>query len=319
MRNVLLLSSGSKVSVARIAARSTKKRGISLHALDRSANVPTIHFVDFFKAIDDENWINPLFQYCIEKKIGLIIPSRHGDLIPLAQEKHRFSNQNIHIGISSLESIKLCIDKYSTYKFLTQNGFPTPKTIPLPIDSLELLVPQLPLVLKPIRGSASKGIRIVNNISEITRRYSNSDNYIAQSLAHGSEYTINVYVSKNGKCLCAIPHKRVIVDGGESVQAITERNPTLINLATQVASALPGAWGPLNIQAFYDSSSDSAQIIEINPRIGGGFPLADEAKGQYIEWLIQESLENRDLKPLKSWTSGLRMMRYRDAIFDHPS
>jgi len=219
--------------------------------------------------------------------------------------------------MSSPQTIDTCIDKYSTCRFLQENGLPCPVTFLLNRDTIDSLKNNFPLVIKPVKGSGSSGVRVVNGASEITS-VELSGGHIAQAVANGIEYTINVYVSNKGECICAIPHRRVIVESGESVQAITERIPTLVELAQSVSTALPGAWGPLNIQAFYDPKSDTAKIIEINPRVGGGFPLADQAKGNFMEWLVQEALENRQLRPFSNWTNGLRMMRYREAIFDFP-
>lgn len=318
MQNVLLLSSGSKVALTRIVARSCKKRGITLHAIDKSENVPTSHFVDSFKVIDQEDWQSATLQYCLDHRIGLVIPSRHDDLLELAQESESFSNHGIQIGISSLESITVCIDKYSTYKFLNEHAFPTPKTYLLNHNTVESLELEYPFIIKPAKGSASSGVRIVNCASEITPAEL-SGSHIAQALANGKEYTVNVYVSRAGECICAIPHQRIVVENGESVQAITERIPNLVELARDVSTALPGAWGPLNIQAFYESETNSTQIIEINPRLGGGFPLADQAKGTFIEWLMQEAFENKQIQTYTDWINGLRMMRYRDAFFDYPN
>ena len=99
---------------------------------------------------------------------------------------------------------------------------------------------------------------------------------------------------------------------------ITERNEALVRLAHSISEALPIAWGLLNFQAFYDPKTNEAQIIEINPRVGGGFPLSHRSKGHYIEWLLQEFFDQCLLLPLANWTDKLRMLRYRDAIFDFP-
>ena len=317
MRNVLLLSSGSKVALARIAAESTRKRGAILHAIDSSENVPTSHFVDSFQLFDFDNSFESLIPLCQKAEIGLIIPTRHRDLLPLAKSKNAFSQAGITLAMSSLETIELCVDKRQTAVFLENNQFPTPKTFASENVDHDQLSPNLPLISKPATGSSSEGIDFYHRIEDIPHDDLPS-NTVFQTIAPGDEYTIDVYIAKSGKCLCAIPHKRLIVNSGESVQAITERNETLIQLAHSVSEALPGAWGLLNIQAFYDSETGNAQIIEINPRIGGGFPLAHQAKGHYIGWLLQEAFEQRPLEAFSAWTDKLRMMRYRDAIFDFP-
>lgn len=317
MRNVLLLSSGSKVALARIVAESTHKRGAILHAVDSSENVPTSHFVDSFQSFDFENEIESLIPFCQEAEIGLIIPTRHDNLLPLARSRAAFEQAGIALAISSLETIELCVDKRQTAAFLEDNGFPAPRTFTSENYNRNQLSENLPLISKPVTGSSSEGIQIIRKKDDLPDNPLPSKT-VFQTIAPGDEYTINVYVAKSGKCLCAIPHKRLIVNSGESVQAITERNQTLIELAHSITEALPGAWGLLNIQAFHDPNTGKAEVIEINPRVGGGFPLAHQAKGRYIEWLLQETFDQRTLEPFSAWTDKLRMMRYRDAIFDFP-
>ncbi len=317
MQNVLLLSSGSKVSLARIVARSCRKRGITLHGIDRNEGVPTSHFVDSFKAIDTEDWQSAVFQYCLDQSIGLVVPTRHTDLLTLSKDNEKFSSHGIQIGISSQQTIEICTNKLSTYNLLKKNELPTPRTYTLSPTNIKSLNFESPMLIKPTTGSGSRGIKTINHVTDILPS-EQSGSFIIQELANGDEYTINVYVSRKGDCICAIPHKRIIVENGESVQAITERIPILEELAHSVCKTLPGAWGPLNIQVFYEEQSGIAQIIEINPRVGGGFPLAHQAKGEFMEWLMEETFEKTQLRPLLNWISGLRMMRYRNEIFDHP-
>ncbi len=318
MRNILLSSSGSKVALAQIARRAARKRGVALHATDIRSNVPTIHFADTFQEVPSENSADSLLQYCIVKKIGLVIPSRHGELQTLAKAKREFAENGVDIAISSQETIELSVEKLKTHEFFQKNGIPTPKTFPLETDTSELVVPQLPLIAKPVAGSGSAGVQTLSDI-ETYAELADAGGFLAQSIAPGDEFTINAYASRNGQCLCAIPHQRLVVDGGESVQAVTRRIPTLVDLAHAIVNALPDPWGPITIQAFLDPDTGDAQAIEINPRVGGAYALSDQAKGRYIEWLARESLDRQTLEPFDDWTDGLRMMRYREAVFDYPA
>jgi carbamoyl-phosphate synthase large subunit len=62
------------------------------------------------------------------------------------------------------------------------------------------------------------------------------------------------------------------------------------------------------VQVFYEEESSSLEVIEINPRLGGGFPIADKAGGRFIEWLVQEYIDQQELKAFAQWTDGLYMM-----------
>jgi carbamoyl-phosphate synthase large subunit len=134
-----------------------------------------------------------------------------------------------------------------------------------------------------------------------------------QELARGREFTVNLYVNRAGKCVCAVPHWRVEVRAGEVSKGITVKDPRLMELARRVAEALPGARGPLNMQCFLDDDGTIA-IIEINARFGGGYPLAHKAGARFTDWLLDEQ-EGREAGPYDGWTDDLAMLRYDEAVF----
>jgi len=318
MTNFLLLSPGSKVALARIAARSARKRGATLHAVDSQSNLPTRLVVDRFQVIEESPSVDRLLDYCLANKIGLVIPTRHSDLSPLAEARNQFEENGVSVAISSKNTVSICTDKLKTFEFLERHAFPTPFSFPLDPSSIDVAKASLPFIAKPIRGSGSSGVHIVERIDQVSD-LSRSGGYMGQRIAQGVEYTINSYLSRDGTCICSIPHQRIAVQNGESVQATTARIPALLDLSRSIGSALEGARGPINIQVFYQEDSGSLEVIEINPRLGGGFPLADKAGGRFIEWLVQEYIDQQELKPFSQWTDGLRMMRYRDAFFDFPT
>ena len=315
-KGVLLLSTGSKVAIARAASKAASKRGLTLHGSDCTKNVPTRHFVDRFTCFDtssEGSWIEKLKSYCRENSISLVIPTRHADLEALANQKSSLAKEGICVAVSDTQTISICLDKLATSTFFANLSVPSPQTGLVEEAQNGVIDLQHPLFVKPRFGSAGRGIKEIESKQDL---WEYPSDWIAQEKAAGLEYTINVYVSKKGKCICAIPHQRILTDGSESVQARTERIPVLINWAKRIVEGLPGAWGPLNIQCFYDREKDRPQFIEINPRLGGGFPLAHAAKGEFIEWLLQEAFEESELARFDDWTDQLLMMKYRNAIFD---
>jgi carbamoyl-phosphate synthase large subunit len=56
------------------------------------------------------------------------------------------------------------------------------------------------------------------------------------------------------------------------------------------------------------------RVIEINPRFGGGFPLAWEAGARYSTWLIQDVI-GRTPDVRTDWKDDLVMLRYDEAVF----
>ncbi|EDY82158.1 conserved domain protein [Verrucomicrobiia bacterium DG1235] len=314
-RNILLLSGGSKVAIARIAKKAAFKRGVSLHILDTHEQIPSKSIADQFTILprhSEENWKASLIDFCRIQKIGLLIPTRHTELLALASIKPQLESIGTTLSLSDSKTLNTCIHKLDTYHFLSEHNIPTPKTCPK--SSFATLQDKLnfPLIAKPENGSASESIVQINKTEELENV---PINWILQEKATGKEFTVNIYLDSKGKPICAIPHERIVIESGEVAQARTKRLPSLIDLCLKIAEALPHARGIINIQAFFDEATGNMSIIEINPRIGGGYPLCNAAKGHYIEWLCQEHLDGKTLTPFDAWTNELLMMRYRDAVF----
>ena len=315
-KGLLLLSAGSKIAIARIAKESAFLRGLALHVSDCRHDVPTRLVSDQFVEFppnDSPNWGNLLLDYCATNAIGLIVPTRHSDLLPLSRISGELARIGTALPLSSPACLDICLRKSNTARFFESIGIPTPQTTLRRDLDTSPLANRFPLFAKPNTGSAASGTRIVETADQVSGI---PDDWILQTIATGNEYTINVYIDRHGAPLCIIPHRRIEIEAGEVTQARTERVSPLIEAARHTVSALPGATGILNLQAFHNPTSGAFQFIEINPRIGGGFPLVHQAKGHYIEWLCQEWLDGKSLRSFDRWTKHLLMMRHREALFE---
>jgi carbamoyl-phosphate synthase large subunit len=170
------------------------------------------------------------------------------------------------------------------------------------------------MFVKPRGGSASIGARVVKNADEL-RVATSSGSYIAQEIAPGNEYTVDLYVDRSGKCRCAVPRLRIETRAGEVSKGQTCRIPAVEQLATRVAESLPGAWGVINTQIFFDPATGIANVIEINPRFGGGYPLTHRAGAHMARWVIEETTGRQLTATTDQWEDGLTMLRYDDAVF----
>ena len=315
-RNILLLSGGAKVAIARIAKQSASKRGANLVITDRSENLPTRFVADEFLTLPDSEapgWQMDLIRIASEHKIGLVIPSRETDLAALARASSELKSIGCFAAVSSLDTIELCSDKWWAFEHMRDRGIPTPNSCLKPDFEAFYQENPGPFIAKPRFGAGGTVLRFDKD-SPLS--HSIPSDWIIQQIASGQEYTVNVYLDKSGACRCVIPHSRLMIDGGESVQARTENHPLIEKAIRKLAESLPGATGPTNIQLFLDENETSFQVIEINPRLGGGFPLAHEANGTYVEWLAREHLDGDTIESFDRWTRNLTMYRFRDAIFE---
>jgi carbamoyl-phosphate synthase large subunit len=89
------------------------------------------------------------------------------------------------------------LDKYLTYKFFEENGIPSVPTyndIDKVIEDLEHFKLDFPLIVKPIRGSASVGIHKVTSIKELKMFQDMSDEIVVQPFISGEEFGVDCYI-----------------------------------------------------------------------------------------------------------------------------
>ena len=78
---------------------------------------------------------------------------------------------------------------------------------------------------------------------------------------------------------------------------------------------LRGATGCITVQVFSNVNTKELVGIEINPRIGGGFPLTYTAGANYLGWLLQEYLFGTQIDFFDAWSPNLMMLRYDAGVF----
>jgi carbamoyl-phosphate synthase large subunit len=250
---------------------------------------------------------------CIRRRIELVVPTIDTELPVYAAASPQFREAGVTIAISAPPAVHICCDKVATHSWLAANGFPTVRQACIQAALEDPVRWPLPLIAKPIGGSASVGVWRVDSRHQLELiAQARSDN-IVQEIATGREFTINVYVNREGQCICGVPHWRMEVRAGEVSKGITVKHRGLIELACEVATKLPGAYGPLNIQCFMDDAG-KIKIIEMNARFGGGYPLAHRAGARFTDWLLDEQ-EGRHLSYFDGWADDLAMLRYDDAIY----
>ncbi len=316
--NILISSAGRRVELMqcfRDALDSTGKRG-HVYASDCSLTSPACSLSDGFWQVprcSEPEFIPELLDLAIREHIDVIVPTIDSELGLLAAQKQRFAENGIHVCISSAETVEICSDKVVTHRWLCANGFPTMRQA----FPDEVLMNRedwpLPLIAKPRWGSASKGVRVIDTFDELSAYAGLSSDLIVQQVAAGEEHTVNVFVSRDGECVCAVPHRRLETRGGEVSKAVTVKHGDMMALASRVAERLPGARGMLNIQCFLSAEGD-IRIIEINARAGGGYPLAHSAGAHYTHWILDELLQCAPLRYFDGWIDDLALLRYDQSV-----
>ncbi|MCZ7645161.1 MAG: ATP-grasp domain-containing protein [Planctomycetota bacterium] len=316
--HVLISSAGRRVALARLFRKALAELGLPgrVLAADCSRVAAAFHDCDAgFQAprCREPDFVPRMLELCRAQGVKLVIPTIDPELPILAAARSDFQAAGATVGVSAPPAVEIGNDKGRTHDWLVAEGFPTVRQA----SAAEVLDRPdgwaWPLLAKPRGGSASVGIAKVAHADDLARAAAGGE-YIVQEFAAGDEYTVDVYVDRSGRCRCAVPRRRIETRAGEVSKGVTVRAPALIELATRLAERLPGAWGALNVQIFADRNFERLNVIELNPRFGGGYPLAWEAGARFPEWLILEAL-GRPLPEPPAWRDRLLMLRYDDAVF----
>ncbi|MBP9095055.1 MAG: ATP-grasp domain-containing protein [Ignavibacteria bacterium] len=233
----------------------------------------------------DEHYIDEVIEVCKKEKPEFVIPLLDPELPQFAKNKKRFEEIDVHVWVPDYDIVELSNDKYLTYTRFQNTGIDLPKTWLLR-DYLSLA--ELPvyekLVLKPSKGSASKGIYKIN--SQEVKALSNSEKldvetYLVQeNIQFDFEVTVDLFGDGNGNVVEYCQRKRISTRGGEVEKGITVNLPKVTELVRKVVGDLK-ILGVVNIQVMV--KNDKVYLGEINPRFGGGYPLAHKAGANLIQ------------------------------------
>lgn len=318
--NVLLSSAGRRVALLDLFRDALRRLGLegSILAADCSPLSSAWHQADqsfLVPRCDSPDFIPAMLELCEQHSIQLVVPTIDTELMVYAENADQFHRIGTMVSVSSPETIAISNDKVQTHQWFVTHGFPTVNQYVA--DRLDRLIPELtyPVILKPRYGSSSIGVIQITSESMLRSLWLTVAQPVIEEQARGLEYTINVFVTKKQKCICQVPHRRLEVRHGEVSKGITVKATRLMQMAQAIAEALPGAFGALCFQCFWDQESDRVKFIEINARFGGGFPLAAAAGADFPLWLIQEVLGEDHEEAANAWQDGLLMLRYDAAVF----
>ena len=314
---MLITSAGRRAGLVECFRASAKRMDIDLavHACDLHPDLSAACALSdrSFAAprCSEPDYIPTLLDYARQNEIALVVPTIDTELSPLAAARPDFAELGVYVHVSPEPVIDIVRDKKRTMDVLADAGVPTPRTATLEQFRNTCTDWDWPLFVKPVAGSASRGIALLRDMSEMKDQY--PEPMLVQEALGGDEYTVNVFIDDDGVMQSAIPHWRMSVRAGEVEKGRTVRRAEFEQIARGVAAALPEARGVLCFQLF-DDPRLGPRVIEINARFGGGYPLADRAGGRFAENLLRTVLQMPPV-PCDDWQDGVTMLRYDDAVF----
>lgn len=297
--NILFLGGAKRVSIAEkfidAGKREEVKVGIYSYELDTDVPISFVGSVIIGLKWNDPKLYEDLLSVIEKNRIQVVIPFVDSATIVAAKLKTMCSS-DVFIPVSDVELCEVFFNKHKANNWCKEHQ------IPVPDD-----VSTFPLIAKPVTGSASKGIIIIQNEEEL-HSLKAKESYLIQKFIKGKEYSIDAYVSPhNGRIMSIVPRQRLETQGGESIKSITVRHQDIIHLCRNILtkSALVG---PVTLQVLEDSDTQELYFMEVNPRLGGAVLNSIEAGANSPLYMIRDYLKKEN-KPTEHWEADLMMIR----------
>ncbi len=326
--NILLTSAGRRGYVVDYFKEALQGKGF-VHAANSTMSTALIRADQFTitPLIYDSQYIDYLLDYSVRNKIKAIIPLFDIDLPILAKSKQKMKEYGIEVVVSDYEITQICNDKWSTYRFLIQNGILTPQTFFSLGDAKNAIhreVLRFPLVVKPRWGMGSIGIFIAESMSELECLYSKVKStvqntylkYESQRAIHrsviiqekfdGIEYGLDIINDLSSRYVTTLVKRKIAMRFGETDIAVTENNEMLCKLGKKVSVLLKHI-ANLDVDCFL--ANDKLYVLEMNCRFGGGYPFSHLAGANLplaiIQWLNGQT-PSKDLFEIEYGVEGAK-------------
>jgi carbamoyl-phosphate synthase large subunit len=238
----------------------------------------------------DPQFLNKVQDIAERESVEIIIPTVDEDLPIFSRNRSRFTARVI---ISPQETVETCDDKLLLYEKLKDSGISPGFLVTDKREDILNFQKNQKIFMKPRVGRGSRGIESFEKADLIPDEKINKKNIFCEYLP-GKEYTIDAMCDLEGNLLVAIPRIRISTDRGISVHGKTEKNQDLLEKVAFICNTLKFI-GHINIQFKLDSHG-IPRLVEINPRLSGGFPLTVASGVNTLE-LLYKLLKGEKINP----------------------
>jgi len=316
--NTLITSVGRRAYLVDFF-RKAMAEGDRLLGADCNPHAPALELFDealLLPPTGDDRYAETLLRACVENEIELVVPINDLELPILARERARFAERGVFVLVSSPDVVDICSDKFRTAEFLVSHGFLAPRTffdLAAAQRALEHGEISFPLLVKPRRGSASVGIVQVENQVQLEQEWNlhrRCDDIIQEHLGTG-HYSLHGFSSGSGHPDLVIGLRVLYKTRGECYKAITVDDDELHRLGMRLGESLP-MLGPWCVDVM--QTPNGFVILEINPRIGGGYPVSEFAGGAFPRRIMALAAGDPVVSDPAAYEPGVAMLKLYTTI-----
>jgi carbamoyl-phosphate synthase large subunit len=261
---------------------------------------------------DSPELVPALFAACQARGIEALLPTVDAELAPVAAEQARFAAIGVQLPISPVGCLRICRDKQLLMEAV-KGKVPIPENEPL-TPAVADRVTSFPRLVKPRSGAGSRGVARIDSRDDLAA-VPMDGSFLLQEFLPGEEYSVDVYVARDGRVVGAVPRERMKIDSGIAIASRTVNLPEVVRSAVKTAEII-GIRGTANVQ-FKRAADGVFKLLEVNPRYPGTLPLTGAAGVDMPRLMADELMGKRlpdglmpfrELMVVRYWTE-----RYFDA------
>ena len=278
----------------RLVGADSNARAVGFKWTDASCVIPMAN---------DPAWLKVLTDICKKENAVALIPGIEQDIRAYMNNKDAWIGQcQTRFMVNSDEALSLGTDKWELYRAKDRLEIELPNTWLLEdFYSLSSSSDIYPVLLKPRRGMAGKGIHRANSKKEFEALMGliNPEGYLVQRYigTDDEEYTGSVFAFSDGSLSRPIAFKRTL-NYGSTFEAETIESEALNETVISIASKIKLS-GPTNFQ--FRKSGDKYLLLEINPRFSSSTSIKaafgfNEAEMLYKNFILGEAPTQPQIK-----------------------
>jgi carbamoyl-phosphate synthase large subunit len=227
-----------------------------------------------------------VLELCRRERIDAVLPQSSFELLGLAEARGRFAQAGIAVLVAAPETVRAANDKAACFELLERAGVRVPRWRrvrggrELTRAAAELGYPQLPVCIKPIESSGSRGFRVLDaavdrgaqllrekpgplamrleELAELLPEVGGEE-LLVMELAEGDERTVDGIASA-GRVLLGHAKTREEARAGLAMYFRTLVDDNLLDVAGRVVLAL-------GLDHFFNIQLVGDVVIEVNARI----------------------------------------------------
>ncbi len=316
-KNILILSAGTRNKIVQYFRRALAGNG-RVVAADMSPLAPALYEADAWYIVPrmtEPGYLDRIYEICRKEKIDAVLSLIDPELSLLAAHEADFAALGVTVIGSDRELCELALDKYRTYRWLSEHGYRCARSWIDPdafFAAVEAGEARYPVFLKPVRGSASIAVSVACDRETVELLLSHQEGLMIQEYLNGQEIGADVYVDMlTGEAVSIFAKKKLKMRAGETDKAVSFKDVRLFDLIERFVKEA-GFRGQIDIDLF--EIGGEYWISEVNPRFGGGYPHAWECGCDHMKLILNNLRGQSNIPQIGNYESGISMMKYSEVL-----